>query len=58
MIGADSGLGHMMIQAQRYLQMEKVFAGIVVIGAIGFLTDFIFNKLYPIFFPWKGGSDD
>src|SRR3989338_2514963 len=56
MVGADSGLGHMMIQAQRYLQMEKVYAGIAIIGLLGFLTDALLNRLYLRIFPWRKGD--
>lgn len=58
MIGAESGLGHMIIEAQRYLQTPRVIAGVIIIGVIGFCADYLFNCMYKIFFPWseKGGT--
>ncbi len=52
LVGAESGIGAMIIQAQRFLQTPKVFAGIVVIGALGVVCDLIFRGLHRVLFPW------
>lgn len=59
MVGAEKGIGHMIMQSQRYLQTPRVIAGILIIGAIGFLADYLFNRMYKLLFPWseKGGLD-
>ncbi len=60
MIGAEAGLGHMIIEAQRYLQTPKVIAGVLIIAIVGFCVDFILNKSYKLLFPWsqKGEASD
>ena len=59
MFGAEAGLGHMIVEAQRYLKTDKVIAGVLIIGFIGFFSDYLFNTMYKVFFPWsrKGGTD-
>jgi NitT/TauT family transport system permease protein len=50
--GATSGLGFRIMEAQRYVQAPKIFAGIVVIGILGVATDLLFKALYRFMFPW------
>ena len=45
MIGATVGMGYMILEAQQTFRTEHVFAGIFVIGAIGFATDLGFRRL-------------
>jgi len=35
LVAANSGLGYAILKAQRFLQTDKIFAGILLIGAIG-----------------------
>lgn len=51
-IGASSGLGHLMIQSQRYLRTDNIFVVIITIGALGIFTDYFFKYTYKNFFPW------
>jgi NitT/TauT family transport system permease protein len=39
LIAAESGLGYRIVRAQRFLQTDKIFAVLVVIGLIGLLID-------------------
>ena len=39
MVGATVGMGYMVLEAQQTFRTERVFAGIFVIGVIGFATD-------------------
>ena len=57
-VGASSGLGHMMVEAQRFLKTSTIFAGIITVGAIGLVTDALFKLGYRALFPWteKGSS--
>ena len=49
MVVAVGGLGEFIWMAQWYFSFEKVFAGIIVIGVIGFLMEkFVFGKLEKI----------
>ena len=56
MIGASSGIGYMIIQSQRMLNVGKIFVGILTIGIIGLLFDFLFKWLSKKLFPWFSKS--
>ncbi len=55
-VGSSSGLGHLMIESQRFLRTDNIFAGIVVIGLLGILTDYLFKVGSKILFPWTDKS--
>jgi NitT/TauT family transport system permease protein len=50
--GATSGIGFRIMQAQRYVETPKVFAGIVIIGILGMTTDLAFQAIQRISFRW------
>lgn len=52
MVGADDGLGHMIIVGQRFLKTPQVFVGIFVIGLLGLLMDSLLRMLRPVLIPW------
>jgi ABC-type nitrate/sulfonate/bicarbonate transport system permease component len=52
MVGATVGLGYMVLEAQQTFRTERVFAGIFVIGLIGFATDLGFRRLRRFLLPW------
>ncbi len=52
LVAANSGLGYAIIKAQRFLQTDKIFAGILLIGAIGLAIDQAFRLLHRLAFPW------
>lgn len=52
LVAANSGLGYAILRAQRYMQTDKIFAGILLIGVIGLLTDQSFRWLGRVAFPW------
>jgi NitT/TauT family transport system permease protein len=52
LIGATSGIGHMIMDSQRLLDTGQMIFGIVVIGVIGLVTDFLFKALNRRLFPW------
>jgi NitT/TauT family transport system permease protein len=39
MVAANIGIGYMVIRYQRYLKTDKIFAGVLMIGLIGLITD-------------------
>jgi len=51
--GATSGIGFRIMQAQRYVETPKVFAGIVIIGLLGMTTDLAFQAIQRISFRWQ-----
>jgi NitT/TauT family transport system permease protein len=52
LVAANSGLGYAILKAQRYMHTDKIFAGIILIGLIGLLTDQAFRWLGRASFPW------
>lgn len=52
LIAAQNGLGFRIVQAQRFLQTDKVLFCIVIIGAIGLLTDYCLKLLSRVLTPW------
>jgi NitT/TauT family transport system permease protein len=52
LVAANSGLGYAILKAQRFLQTDKIFAGILIIGLIGLIIDQLFRWLHRIAFPW------
>jgi ABC-type nitrate/sulfonate/bicarbonate transport system permease component len=53
MIGAVNGIGYMILNAQQVFQVERVFAGIIIVGVLGFLTDLGFRYLRRRLMPWQ-----
>lgn len=52
LVAANSGLGFMILRSQRFLQTDRIFAGLIIIGCLGVLTDYLFKNLSKIMFPW------
>ncbi|MBP1151196.1 ABC transporter permease [Methylocaldum sp. RMAD-M] len=52
LVAANSGLGFAILKAQRFLQTDKIFAGILLIGLFGLLMDQSFRWLHRKRFPW------
>ena len=52
LVAANSGLGFSILKAQRFLQTDKIFAGILLIGLIGLVTDQAFRWLHRRCFGW------
>jgi NitT/TauT family transport system permease protein len=52
MVAANNGIGYAILQAQRFLQTDRIFVGIIVIGVIGLVTDQLIRLLHRVLFPW------
>lgn len=52
MISADSGIGYMILRAQRFVATDQVFAGLILIGVIGLITDLLLRLLTRLIVPW------
>lgn len=52
LVATTSGIGRVIIQAQRFLQTPRVMAGILAIGLLGLLFDQLMRALRPRLFPW------
>lgn len=55
-VAAASGLGHLIIISQRFLQTPNIISAVLIIGILGFLTDCFFKLTYKILFPWTEKS--
>jgi NitT/TauT family transport system permease protein len=54
LVAANSGLGYAILKAQRFLQTDRIFVGIIVIGLIGLGTDQLLRWAHRRWFPWAG----
>jgi NitT/TauT family transport system permease protein len=52
LIGASSGIGHMITDSQALLATDQIIFGIIVIGLIGLISDFAFKWINRRLFPW------
>lgn len=53
LIGATSGISYFIQQQGKYRNYDKVFAGIIVIGVVGLVTDQVLAYLGRYLFPWQ-----
>jgi NitT/TauT family transport system permease protein len=52
LIGASSGIGHMITDSQALLATDQIIFGIIVIGLIGLVSDLLFKAVNRKLFPW------
>jgi NitT/TauT family transport system permease protein len=52
LVAASTGIGHVILQSSRFLETEKIIAGILTIGILGLLSDAFFRVLYRALFPY------
>jgi len=52
MVAASSGLGYIILKSQRFMGTDVIFMGLIFIGLIGLLTDFLMRVLTRIIVPW------
>jgi len=53
LIGASSGIGHMITDSQALLNTGQIIFGIILIGLIGLVSDFAFRQANQRLFPWS-----
>ena len=62
LIGASSGIGHMITDSQALLATDQIIFGIIVIGVIGLASDLLFKAVNRRLFPWaalgRGTADE
>lgn len=51
-VAATDGIGAMMMRARRFVHVDDIMAGIVVIGLLGLLCDLLFRGLHWLMFPY------
>jgi NitT/TauT family transport system permease protein len=52
LVSADSGIGHVILQAMRFSATDQIVAGILAIGILGLITDTTFRVLHRLLFPY------
>jgi NitT/TauT family transport system permease protein len=52
LVAASVGLGYRIMRAQRFLETETIILGILIIGFMGLITDYIFKISYKKLFRW------
>ncbi len=52
LVGAETGIGHMIMDSQRMLDTGQMIFGIFTIGVIGLVTDFAFKWVNRKLYPW------
>jgi NitT/TauT family transport system permease protein len=53
LIGSSSGIGHMIIDSQALLATGQIIFGIIVIGVVGLISDFLFKAFNRKLFHWS-----
>lgn len=53
MVAANRGLGFAIMQAQKFMDTPRIFAGIFIIGLLGVGFDLMFRIMSKILFPWR-----
>jgi NitT/TauT family transport system permease protein len=53
LIGSSAGIGHMIVDSQALLNTGQIIFGIIVIGLIGLVSDFLFKAVNRRLFPWS-----
>ena len=51
-VGAQDGIGAMMMRAGRTLSVDMIMAGILTIGVLGVMTDILFRIVARLLLPW------
>jgi NitT/TauT family transport system permease protein len=51
-VGAETGLGHLLAVSQRFNRVENLYVGILMFGVIGLLSDRVLQILGRVALPW------
>src|SRR6185312_7936575 len=51
-VAQTTGIGAMMMRARRFLHTDEIMSGIIVIGVLGVLFDFLFRWAHRLLFPY------
>ena len=52
LVAADKGLGYFILNSMRGLFTDQIFLGILVIGLLGMVTDYLFKRTRDWLLPW------
>lgn len=51
-VASTNGIGAVMMRAKRFIHTDEIIAGIVVIGILGLLFDYLLRKAHRLLFPY------
>jgi NitT/TauT family transport system permease protein len=51
-VASTTGIGAVMMRGQRFLKVDEIMAGIVVIGVVGLMFDYLFRLAQGLLFPY------
>jgi NitT/TauT family transport system permease protein len=51
-VASTTGIGAVMMRGQRFLKVDEIMAGILVIGVVGLVFDFLFRWAQRVLFPY------
>lgn len=53
LIAASEGLGYLIMEARELSQPENIFVGVIVLGVVGMLIDYMTRKIESKILPWQ-----
>lgn len=56
LVAAQRGLGYMIMDAATFFRIDAVYVGIILIGLIGFILEYVLNGLEHRYVHWSGRS--
>ena len=54
--GAMFGVGYLIQMSQQVFRVDQMFTGLIALGLMGFLADFLFTRLIKRLLPWYGAD--
>jgi ABC-type nitrate/sulfonate/bicarbonate transport system permease component len=54
--GAAFGVGYLIQMSQQVFRVDQMFVGLIVLGAMGFAADLLFERVVHRLFPWYGAE--
>jgi ABC-type nitrate/sulfonate/bicarbonate transport system permease component len=58
MITGNSGIGYFILDMQRIFRVPEMFAGIFMLGLLGYMINFVFLQIEARLLRWRGVSND
>ncbi|MGA2799509.1 MAG: hypothetical protein ABSE63_18150, partial [Thermoguttaceae bacterium] len=55
-VASSSGIGFYVMQAERFVQTQRVIGGLIVIGLLGLTFDLILKSLRGLVIPWQAAA--
>ncbi len=56
--GAAFGVGYLIQMSQTVFRVDQMFVGLVLLGAMGYAADLLFERIIRFFWPWYSAQQD